>query len=116
MAAGAIPIPGLMKLGRLGATAVGLGKGIGLSRISQLLKEKYYAKPLANDAAKRSAQVHNLTEAEEHATRRYVAALAKRLGSSSSDSDANRWISSQSVGAGRDNAELLLGGEIAARP
>jgi len=112
MAAGAIPIPGLMQLGRLGATAVGLGKGIGLSRISQLLKEKYYATPLEKDAARRNEEAQKLTEAEEHATRRYVAALAKRLGSSSSDVDADRWISSQSVGAGRDNAELLLGGAV----
>lgn len=103
MATGVMPIPGVSGIG---ATAVGFTKGRGVSYLAQLLQQQYYSKPLARDSARRFRRVDQLAIEEEKATKKYVATLTKRLGGD----PANKWISSQSIGAGRDNAEYLLRG------
>lgn len=103
MAASVLPVPGVSGLA---STAVGFTKGRTINYLAQLLKDRFYDKPLAHDSAKRFNHADQLAVEEEKATKKYVAALTKRLGGD----PANTWISSQSIGAGRDNAEYVLKG------
>lgn len=103
VAAGLLPIPGVRGIA---ATAAGITKGQGVNSVASSLQKRFYDTPLARDSAKRFTHADQLAIAEEQATRKYIATLTKRLGGDSS----NRWISSQSIGAGRDNAESVLKG------
>jgi hypothetical protein len=103
MAAGVLPIPGVSGVTSI---AVGFTKGRAINHFAQVLQRRFYQRPLACDSAKRLDHADKLAMEEEEATKKYIAALTKRLGGES----ANKWISSQSIGAGRDNAEYELRG------
>ncbi|HEX3813890.1 MAG TPA: DUF6571 family protein [Mycobacteriales bacterium] len=119
MAAGMIPIPGISKLGRAAGIAIGVGRGSALASISGRLTKKFYAEPLAAYSQQKDTGADRLAGREEAATRGYVDSLARRLidnrGGTSTSSDPDRWISSDLIGSGRDNAESVLLPEIAQR-
>jgi uncharacterized protein DUF6571 len=98
IALGVLPIPGIRGI------AVSFAKGRGINYLSRALQQQFYEKPLARDSAKRLDRADQLATEEEKATKKYIATLTKRLGADAS----NKWISSQSIGAGRDNAEYVL--------
>jgi hypothetical protein len=102
-AAGVLPIPGISGVTSI---AAGFTKSRAVNYFAHVLQQRYYAKPLGRDSARRFDHADQLAIEEEKATKKYVATLTKRLGGDSS----NKWISSQSIGAGRDNAEYLMRG------
>jgi hypothetical protein len=112
-AVGLIPIAALGPLGLSAGTAVGVGKGLVLGSIAKNLTKKYYAEPLKAYSSKENSGSGTLARREEAATRKYVDSLAKRA--PEGEQTAERWISSDLIGSGRDNVDTTLLPDIAHR-